>query len=207
MADQPDVGVERLLDSLRDGLVEANRLYQAGKNGGREGAIHGVESVLKFLVQIPQIGDQGLTAPLAALHDALMNLDDGRTQPMLQAARKSGRARVGAIRDSHMGAVAFTVSRLQGAGMSPEEALATVAKALNRAGVAPSRGRNPVFTLRTIRGWCERVAEDVGCHGEAAQACRLLEERIPEGLAGQQAYDAYLTMLIAQFQRVGDGGA
>ena len=196
-----------LLDSLRAGLVEANRLFQAGDNGGREGAIHGVELVLKFLMQIPEIGDQGLTAPLGVLQDALMNLDDGRTQPMLQAVRKTGRARVGAIRDSHVGAVAFTVSRLQGAGMSREEAFKAVAKALNRAGVAPSRGRNSAFTPRTIRGWCERVAEDVGCHGEAARTCRLLDEKFPEGLAGQQAYDAYLTMLTDQFGRIGDGGA
>ena len=36
MADRP--GIERLLDLLRDGLVEANRLFQAGEHGGREGA-------------------------------------------------------------------------------------------------------------------------------------------------------------------------
>ena len=30
---------------------------------------------------------------------------------------------------------------------------------------------------------------------------------IPEGLAGQEAYDAYLTMLIDQVWHVGDGGA
>jgi hypothetical protein len=75
--DRPtDAGIERLFDSLRN-WIEANRLFQAGMNDGREGAIHSVESVLKFLRQIPQIGDQGLTAPLARLFDALMNLDDG----------------------------------------------------------------------------------------------------------------------------------
>jgi hypothetical protein len=202
----PDVRIERLLDALRDGLVKADRLFQAGEKGGREGAIHGVKSVLKFLTQIPQIGDQGLTAPLLTLVDALMNLDDGRTQPMLLAARKSGRARAGAIRECHKGAVAFTVARLQGAGMLRDEALAAVAKTLERAGFAPSRGRHPVFTPRTIRGWCEKVAEDVGCHGEAAETCRQLDGAIPEGLAGQQACDAYLAMLIDQFRRVGDGG-
>ena len=96
MADQPDIPVLRLLDDLRDGLIEANRLFQVGENDGREGAIQR-KSVIKFLMQIPQIGDQGLIAPLAPLFDALINLDDGHTQPILKAVRKSGRARAGAI--------------------------------------------------------------------------------------------------------------
>jgi hypothetical protein len=207
MADQPDIAILRLLDDLRGNLVEAVRLFDPREKGGREGAIHSVESVLKFLAQIPSIGDQRLTAPLLALFDGLLNLDDGHTQPILKAARKSGRARAGALRESHKGAVAFTVTRLQGAGMSREEALEAVAKTLNRVGVVASRGRYPSLTARTIRGWCELIAQDVGYRGEAAQTCRQLDEQIPEGLAGQQAYDAYLTMLADQFPRVGDGGA
>jgi hypothetical protein len=161
------------------------------------------------LCKFPTSAAKALVAPLAALFDALMNLDDLRTQPMLHAAHKSGRARAGAIRESHKGAAAFTVSRLRVAGMSRDEALGAVAKALRRVGFVPSRGRNPRFTARTIRGWCEKVAEDVGCRGEAAQTCRLLDERVrmPEGLTGQQAHDYYLTKLTDQFRRIGDGGA
>ena len=183
MADQPDIPVLRPWMIFRDGLIEANRLFQVGENDGREGEIRAVKSVIKFLMQIPQIGDQGLIAPLAPLFDALMNLDDGHTQPILKAVRKSGRA---CWRDSriHIGAVAFTAARMLGAGMSRDQALEAIAKALNRSGVVASRGRYRDLTARTVRGWCERVAEDVGCHGEAARTCRRLDGGNPRRSRG-----------------------
>ena len=57
-----------------------------------------------------------------------------RLQPLVDA-NVTATVCTGAIRESHTGEVAFTVSRLQGAGMSRREALPAVAKALNRASI------------------------------------------------------------------------
>jgi hypothetical protein len=57
---------------------------------------------------------------------------------------------------------------------------AWVAQAFRKAGVKAARGRNPQVTARTVRGWCEKIAEDVGRHSEAAKAFEPLDfARLP----------------------------
>jgi hypothetical protein len=156
-------------NALYKGLIEAKQMFDGGRNGGREGAIHAVETVLKFLEKSGPIRSHGLHVPLAALFNALMNLDDGVVLPILKKARRTGRGRASATRESIKGAVAFTVHGLHATGLQMPAAHKLVASALQKQEVKAERGRDQGVTARTVRGWCEDVAADVSRHGEAAQ--------------------------------------
>ena len=113
--------------------------------------------------------------PLMALESALLALDEGVTEPLLKPVRqgKAGRPRAAQLRQEFLGTVVFTVQQLRAVGYSLPEAHKVVADDLNHVGAKPDRGSNR-FTSRTVRDWCERVAEDVGCHLPAARRCAAL---------------------------------
>ena len=169
--------IEAAFNNLYAGLVEAKKLFDSG-NSGREGAIHAIESVLKFLEGSTVVRSHGLHAPLVALFDALMNLNDGVVQPILQTVPHSGRGRAGAVRDSIKGAVAFTVDRLCATGLPVTSARKLVARTLKEVGLVAGRGRYAAVTERTIRGWREDVTLDVGRKGQAAQTFDMLQQDI-----------------------------
>ena len=147
-------------------VYDAKQLFETGSNEGREGVIHALESVLKFLEKSP-VGRRGLLAPLVALFDALMNLDDGEVRPILKKARVKGRGRASAMRESVKGVVAFTVHALHATGLPLPSARKLVARVLQKEGVTAERGRDPQVTARTVRGWCEHVDADVSRRGSA----------------------------------------
>jgi hypothetical protein len=156
-------------------LHRASALYKSNPIAGREGAIHSVETVVNFLSVFAPVISASLHAPLATLFDALMYLDDGRVLPLLKPAKKTGRARASAIRESLIGATAFTVKRLTETGMTAPDAHKAVARILGGIGIKPARGRaDNVITARTIGGWCEQVRADVGRYSTAAQTYDLL---------------------------------
>jgi hypothetical protein len=179
------------LNTLSQDLEEANRLFHTGQNGGREGTIHAVEAVTRYLMTTPQL--VGKLSVLPVLQSALMSLDDGHTEPLLKATTKTGRARAGAIRECVVGNAVFTVQRLERTGMLTSQALAAVAAELNQVGIVTSRGRYTRVTARTVRGWRERVAQDVS--GVAATTVGLLESIVRETRTDAEARRAYLTML------------
>src|SRR5262249_16301777 len=151
------------------GLRDAKNPFDTGDKASREGAIQSLEVLLKFLSQFQPVLDEGLNAPLAALFNALLSLDDGTLLPILKPVPVRGRSRASGIRDNLKGAAAFTVARLRGTGQSASDARAEVARVFRDAGVTSARGRYPAITRRTVRGWCEEVAVDIGRGGEAAQ--------------------------------------
>jgi hypothetical protein len=58
-----------------------------------------------------------------------------------------------------------------------------LAKVCREAGIKPGRkgakdsqGQEPEITGRTVRGWCEKIAEDVGHHLQAAQTSDRLRQ-------------------------------
>jgi hypothetical protein len=166
-------------------LANAGDLHQSDTEAGREGVIHSVETVVNFLSLFAPVISSRLHAPLGALFDALMTLDDGKVLPLLKPEKKSGRARASALRGSLIGAVAFTVKRLTETGMHVPAAHQAVANALKRQGVKPARGRAAAMSTRTIRTWCEQVARDFGRHGEAPQTYdRLIND--PSGNVSDQ---------------------
>jgi hypothetical protein len=161
--------LKEAFDFLYSALRVAKHRFETGNDAGRDGAIHALETVTKFLMMICEpVRSEALHAPLAALFDALMHLDDGETHPMLHKAKLAQRARSSAGRDSLKGAVAFTVDRLRALGVAAPTAHRDVARVLATEGVAPARGKAPT-TARTVRLWCENVSADVGRHGEAAK--------------------------------------
>jgi hypothetical protein len=45
-----------------------------------------------------------------------------------------------------------------------------------RSGAKDRQGQEPEITGRTVRGWCEKIAEDVGHHLQAAQTSDRLRQ-------------------------------
>jgi hypothetical protein len=163
---------EDLFNDLRD----AKGLFEAGDRGGREGAIHALESVVKFLGRFRPVLDEALHAPLAALLDALLSLEDGAAAPLLKPITHAGRSRAGALRESFIGAVAFAVDRLCAAGLRPREAQEFIAQVLTDQGIKAGRGRFPEITADTVRSWHDRISADVEATGEAAQTYKALND-------------------------------
>jgi hypothetical protein len=193
-SDDKAEGIESVataIDMLCDELREAKLLFESGCDTGREGAIHAVEALTKFLMLSETVRREGLIAPLGVLLSALMSLDDGATQPILRRRPRRGRSRASAMRDCDIGAAAFTVSRLKELGMHDSDANKLVARRLTKIGVKASRGRNQTITERTVKGWCEAVSADFGRTGEAAVTFDLLRD-LPQ--AGSTA-DYYLDRL------------
>jgi hypothetical protein len=139
----------RLNEALAYLFQELGRAKELFQNSGREGAIHSVETVTKFLSLFDPVISLSLHAPLAVLFDALMSLDDGKVLPLLKAAKKTGRSRATASRVSLMGTAAFTIKRRTETGMPASAAYTAVARALEVAGVKPARGRAGRITART----------------------------------------------------------
>jgi hypothetical protein len=165
------------IDFLYSGLREANRRFQISEDSGRDGAVHALEIIIKFLGRYEPVRTEALYAPLIGLFDALMNLEDGRVQPILQKVRRKGRGRASAGRESFKGAVAATVHRLSETGVPLAEAYELVARFLDKEGVSAERGKFPKIRARTIRGWYADVAADVGRHGEASKMYDLLQTK------------------------------
>ncbi len=179
--------IKAAFDELYSGLFKAKQLFESGRNGGREGAIHAVESVLKFIEKSTVVQSQGYHAPLARLFDDLLSLDDGKVSELLKPRSRSGRAVAGGFYDALRGVAVFTVRRLEATGMAVADARKMVSNKLNGLNVRPARKGSKdgggKITARTLRGWQEGIAADVGFHSTAAQTLRDLEaENLTEAL-------------------------
>ena len=162
---------------LFDGLRTAKDCWASGGNNGRNGAIHALETVIKFLSLFDVVNSEALHAPIVCLFNDIMALDDNNVSPILKPIQRSGRALDSSLFNSIKGVAVFTVHRLMETGLTAPESREQVAKALENAGLLPSRkgsdGGAGKFTARTVRKWCEDVSADIGKHSEAAQALDL----------------------------------
>jgi hypothetical protein len=200
---------------LHYGLREATGRFQnsGAQDGGRDGVIHALESVLKFFTVIERTGvypfivAEGVHAPIALLFDALMSLDDGKVSLMLAPKKRSGRARASSFYNGLKGIAVFTVQRLQATGVNLPEARRMVATILAKQGIRPARKGSPDGTGqlsgRTLRKW----QDDIGLNMEAtttyreAEAAHLKEALEACGLSvvptGSTADDLLLQRLAA----------
>jgi hypothetical protein len=139
------------------------------------GAYLSLVAVSAFLSLFGPVRREGLSVPLAVLENALWALDEGVVQPILKPARRarSGRARSSVLYQELKGTAVYVARRLHSFGLEQKEAQKIVGAELRYIGVTPDRGSGDI-TARTIRGWCDEVAADVGRHGTAAQRCYVL---------------------------------
>jgi hypothetical protein len=135
--------------------------------------IEALNVVIKFLSFFDGTIDH--RQPLVSLINALASLEEGNVLPSSTSPARQ------APRDTAL--AAGTVHRLCQTGLDPEEAYAMVAKACRDSGMNPERsgakdrqGQEPEITGRTVRGWCEKTAEDVGHHLQAAQTSDRLRQ-------------------------------
>jgi hypothetical protein len=155
------------------GLTEAKQLFEAGPAEGREGVIHALEAVIKFLILFDPVNANALHTPLARLFDDLMSLGDGTASGMLRPSARSGRSRASGFYDGLKAVTVFTARCLEATGMRTDEARKMVASELTKLRVRPARkgseGGTGRITERTLRGWQEEIAADIGCHLTAAK--------------------------------------
>jgi hypothetical protein len=178
--------IDEALGSLFANLEEANRLFVAGKDAGRNGAIEALNAVVQFLLFFD--GTTHLRQPLTALINALVSLNDGQVLPLLERQRRSGRSPASAARENDMATAAFIVHRLCQTGVEPNEAYERVAKVCREAGVKPARkgtknspGQEAEVTGRTVRYWCDKIKADIGCRSPAAQTFKRLTQSQTRG--------------------------
>jgi hypothetical protein len=172
------------LNFLWEGLREAKRRFQSGQDAGRDGAIHALETVVKFLALFGPVHREALHAPLARLFDDLMSLGDGKASAMLTPTKKRGRARASGAYDALKGIAVFTVRCLAATGVGLPDAREMVAARLADVGVRPARkgsgegsGR---FSERTLRKW----QYDIGFNTTATDTLKLAEsEHLAEVLS------------------------
>jgi hypothetical protein len=178
LSPQEIVHIANALNFLFHSLKNAKRLFEnpAAQNGGREGAVHALEHVLKFFEILkrtelyPLILDEGLHAPLVRLYADLISLDDGNVSAMLRTKRKRGRALASGSYSALKGMVVFTVQRLESTGMDLDNARNTVAKALAKQSIRPTRGTGRV-DARTLRKW----QDDIGTNATATETLQEME--------------------------------
>jgi hypothetical protein len=174
---------------LFEELRKANLLFATGTDAGLIGVIAALNAVVQFLLFFEDSIDH--RQPLIALLNALVSLDGGEVLPLLEPRRRSGQSPASAVRENVTAMAAVTVHRLCETGLGRKEARELVARAFRKAGVKAARGRNPQVTARTVRGWCEKIAEDVGRHSEAAKAFdRQRQSQTPEAQAIAQAIES-----------------
>jgi hypothetical protein len=105
-----------------------------------------------------------------------MSLDDGNVPPLLMPHPRSGGLPASLARESDKALAAGTVDWLCQTGLAKNEAYKRVAQVCREAGIRPgrkgakdSRGQASEITGRTVRGWCEKIAEDVDHHLQAVR--------------------------------------
>jgi hypothetical protein len=154
--------------SLLDKVREANRLYREGEILQREATIDVLLAAEEFLLLVTDRSDhqQPITFHFDALLNALMSLDKGEVLPVLKPRRRPGSPRDSAGKGVVKGMAAHVIERLVAAGLNLDEAYEKVAGVLRQAGITPgrkgARDQRTETTARTVRGWCERIAADVG---------------------------------------------
>jgi hypothetical protein len=200
--------IQHLADAfnfLYHGLKEAQQRFAnlAAQDGGRDGAIHALEYVIKFFTCLEQTGvyplivRDGVHAPLARLFDDLMSLDNGMVSAMLLPKKKRGRARASGAYDGLKGIAVFTVRRLASTGVSLPEARKMVASKLAEQDVRPARKGSMhgsgLFSERTLRKW----QEDIGFNDTSTDTLTRLEGAHVKEVLGGLGLSALPTGLTA----------
>jgi hypothetical protein len=170
-----DPALAEALQILWRELREAKQRFQSGQDAGRDGAIHALETIVKFLGLFDTVRDEALHAPLARLSSDLMSLDDGTASAMLTPRRRRGRARASSFYDATKGVAVFTVQRVAATGITYPNARRMVATKLAEIGVRPARKGSDKgtgeFSERTLRKW----QDDVAMNETARDTLTLLE--------------------------------
>jgi hypothetical protein len=185
--------VPRLNIALRYLWAELRQAQSEFADGVQlNGAYSSLVAAIAFLSLFGPVRGEGLFVPLAALESALWALGEGVVEPIFKPPQpaKTGRARSPDLHQQLKGATAYVVRRLCDLGHARSEAWKVVAADLRHIGVKPDRGTGHV-TARTVRGWCEEVAADIGCHGTAAKRYHQLlahpANKVPDRISPEEA--------------------
>ena len=161
------------LETLNEGLRFffsklrlASGLFRQSGDDHRHAAIVAMDAAWQLVALFRRPYAELLFRPILDLQAALRNLDEGGVPPMLKPVRRTGPAPSTDTHAALWGYTAGTVQRLVQSNISPHDARKRAAELLVKLGVQ-ARGNKPI-TERTVRTWCEKVAEDVGRRGVAA---------------------------------------
>ena len=177
------------LDALFASLREAKCRFDAQDDTGRQGALHGLDAILRYLMLFQIVHVESLLTPLALLFGDLVSLDGGQVGPMVAPVKKRGGARANSFYNALKGIAVFITFRLEASDMTRRDARIAVAKELANMGVRParkgSREGSGEFSARTIGKWQEDINADVGFRTTAAQEFRQCEaDNVPRVLEG-----------------------
>jgi hypothetical protein len=164
LGDDVPLAIEFPIEELRD----ASGRFEEGKDGGRAGEIAALSAVIEFMRPYQNMTHDNWLQPLIALQSALFSLNDGNVVPMLAPKRQRGRSPDSILRESARAMAVATVRRLCEIGLRKTDACDRVAKVCREVSLKPGRkgkdtqGQEHEIKDRTVRGWCDKVDEDVG---------------------------------------------
>lgn len=167
------------LNDLFSSLYKAKLRFDATDDAGRDGALHALDAVLRFLMLFETVHVESLLTPLALLFGDLVSLDGGKACPMVAPTKKPGGTRASGFYNAMKGIAVFIVRRLEASGISRPDSRKAVARELNKLGVRParkgSREGSGEFRAGTIAKWEQDVAADIQMSTTAAQEFRQCE--------------------------------
>jgi hypothetical protein len=172
----PETITEADLGTLNSGLRflfadlrEAQRRFEAEADG-RLSAFTALGAMWRFLVLFQAPYAEKLQVPILLLEDALSKLEENLVMPIVRPRKHPGHPSSSNAHAALRGNVAATVELLSENGLDRPQGCRQVAELLKDLGVRKTRGSGEI-TDRTVNGWCEEAAEDVGRQGVVAMAC------------------------------------
>jgi hypothetical protein len=143
----PKKDLPEAFDELREGLYYANRLFEETEDSGRTGIITACHAVVRFIAVTHQASE--LAAPLMALREAILDLQRGVANPILNPNADNSLRSRSALKKHASVIAAVCLEVLVELGDSVEAAAARVARYV---GVWRVLGGQQV-TANTIKNW------------------------------------------------------
>jgi hypothetical protein len=152
---EPDT-IASLVLRLFDGLILAKVARQDADDTGRLWSCSALREVIDFIERAALSAGPPLVVPLRKLREALVELENGTTDPILKPKELTGGRRTDTVRRSILhGVSAAVMSTLMQMGLSRKEAADKVAKVLIGKGIKIA-GRNGL-NWNSVAQWRDQV--------------------------------------------------
>jgi hypothetical protein len=152
------------LTELARGLIQGKQMYCGGTTGAeqREGVKASLAAVLAFLHGFPEVAELDLDLPLGVLGRALVGLDRGYVEPLLE--RTPPDTRPERIDLNLLRGYSAAAAEILRPSLGLDEACKKVAKRLKDAGfrLPSDRAGGRAITAKTINGWRRKARNGSG---------------------------------------------
>jgi len=153
--------VQIALSFLFQNLRNAQKMYLRAdaQNGGRDGIIRALDSVIEFLRHFEEPREEHLALPLVKLTAALRDLENGTQYPLVAKRKKGGKPGNPITRKEMMGAASVALRKAVKQGVNEEEMAKNIAKLLNKLGIENQGNGKKNIEATTVMEWKNKIKE------------------------------------------------